>query len=509
MYANFRQPKVRQPAKHFIYAPEGEEVEIGVYAEFTPAACTAQCAHGDRSVTWTVSGAPNYTVESADASIPYTLNVASGTFRLGDAQAGDTITVTCAIGATSPGACNEKKNGDLYEHTPNSHGGASATCTIKLWRLDMEANQDLDPLLGYPFYTFEFAKYTTTTATVIGATPVEYRWRSTIGGPLHAELTSTSNTWAGKIVASTGIDCRAMVVNACKSTQNEYAEHFIHLYPSIRRPGWTMDVSLTGADYEWQQGNEDWFPGNVDMEFFAANTNLDEDYLPFSGVVVTPVYGAENEFDPFDYGDVPVAADSFENVIDEVVSGPCINLWYNTDPSLYKVDRTVLVNYWVTPDAVAPSTPALDPDGDPYTNWLQVQADQFGDYCICSNPSGHGGNTTNIRFVFLTWHEGFGAPLSPNAVYLGHQGQLEDAILNGPRMDYDAVWRCDLQYATSPGGLLAIDEAQRAHVQANLFSRTMSVHSFVNGYWDRHNFNGNIYVYGPLTSAWESLTYTN
>lgn len=62
---------------------------------------------------------------------------------------------------------------------------------------------------------------------------------------------------------------------------------------------------------------------------------------------------------------------------------------------------------------------------------------------------------------------------------------------------YDAVWRCDLLYATSLNGLRVVDEAQREVVDEKLLEKAVLLHQ--NGYLgvqsDSHNYCGDIPIY--------------
>ncbi len=496
-------------AKHFIYAPEGEEVELGVYAEFTPGSCTGHCVHSDRSVTWTVSGAEGYSVLEVESSIPYNVNATSIQLNLGDAGAGDTISVTCAIGATTPGDCDEKKNGDLYEHTPNSHGGASATCTIKLWRAGMSISNATESVPE--IYDSEFASVVGAQIELVGATPASgpgiqpYSWESREhGDDLIATMTG-SNQWSGKFVVETLLLCDVVVENPMVPNGTRSQTVGAQIYPIIRRPGWEASATHGAVDLQWREQFADAFP-IVNADSFIAygqNTNSNEKYEDQNTVIVTPIYAVLPNL-PNDY-------DDFESKIEEITSGPNIGYWFNSDPDIFKVNRKTRINYWTTPNAGKPSVPALGPNGQSYVRWAGIQTALLGDSCdtttctandepcypnSCPNPNAHDGVGNNVRHRANIWHEGYGCPSSDNQDEIGHQALLEEAVAGTPNKAYhDPVWSVNLVYATSDEALRTVDELTRALTNQNLTAAMLQSHASINSTEEWHNFQGRRYFH--------------
>lgn len=417
---------------------------------------------------------------------------------------GISITVTCTVGAASTeGECDEKKQGGYYEHV-GDHGGASASCTIKFWRVDLEANVDLDPVIGYPHYEFEFATDVTNTATVGGGTAIEYLWKSYVGGTLHKQVTTTGGSWSGEIVAYTGIECRAKVVNACDLTTYSYRTESIYLDPDIRRPGWTTEVQLAGTDDNWLSGDGDAFP-QIDWSVHADGTKPDYGRLANARIpydlnydeVVVPLYSEQIKYSS-DYA-------AFESKTTEITGGPNEGFFYNTDPTMYEIRRKALSNYWINPAASHPASPALDNNGNPYTNWLSVEEAAFGTDCSCLDPSVHGGTGTGAWFRANRWHENSGSPASPNKRLLGHFSRLEDYYAANSRSLVDPIYRCDLKYSSTRDGLRAADEAERAAASALLLGAIGALHPYVQSDPAKHNFTGDILVYQPL-SGWNAYS---
>src|SRR5690606_29048521 len=118
-------------ADHFIYCAEGSTVEIDVLAKFIGGTDCDDCDHGPRTYTWSVSGATSYTINSqTDGPHKSFISVEL-------AEAGDTISIECEVSSISQGECYEDRHGEMGEHG-GSHAGDTASCTIKLWRVDME-----------------------------------------------------------------------------------------------------------------------------------------------------------------------------------------------------------------------------------------------------------------------------------------------------------------------------------------------------------------------------------
>ena len=293
------------------------------------------------------------------------------------------------------------------------------------------------------------------------------------------------------MVGWTVIECRAAARNPYVAVGDlgwlKYITRTIYIYPKERRPGWNIVSTFGESQTNWQQGDPTWFPNIAGNVLFGQNTNQAGPYHESSGVIITPVYNEPVAF-PDDYL-------AFDSMVGEIVAGPNTGLWYNCYPSLFKVARMARYNYWISPGATKPSIPATDPNGNPYTNWLTLQANLLQDTCTCSNPSAHGGVGNNIRWIANTWHEKYGCPFSPYQVYLGHQAQIEDAIENGPAYTYDAVYLCDLNFSTTKEGLRAENMSSRFTPEVELNKRAQSVHTFINTPWDIHNFKGSFWNY--------------
>ena len=149
---------------------------------------------GVRSWTWNVSGASNYTFLGEEV-ISSTQRVAH--FSVGGP--GDTITIECNVGALPQLGCSSGRS-----HSGN-HGGASASCTFKLW--DMQLTCDAEPDTdGHPWYKSTFADNIQITSNLIGASAItpqgnyhSYDWKSHLMGdedPLATQLDTA--TWGGE-----------------------------------------------------------------------------------------------------------------------------------------------------------------------------------------------------------------------------------------------------------------------------------------------------------------------
>lgn len=507
-------------ADHFMYCPEGSDVtgiEVIFVSEFYTNSCNSRCTHPPRTVTWSVSGGNPTVLEKVDTLNQDTGQTSAHVKYLLKVSAGDTITATCTIGAASTATqCQERKQGGYYDHTGN-HGGATATCTVKFWRADLTANVDIRPNYEYPHYACEFATNVTTTATVVGATAYEYKWASWINGSIHKSVTNTSNTWVGKLVDYTSIDCQIKVRNQCDLSQWDYAWPGIYIDATQRRPDWMMAISLDGQNLNWLSDKPDAFPQVNEAKWepggeyaYGQNTNFLEKYRGFSTIIVTPIYVHDQDPNP---PELPDDYEAFEGTTGYIDSGPHEGFFFNDDPTLYAVKRYLLSNHWINPNPGVghPSVPAKDKDNHDYTNWASLlQLNELGPGCKCLYPARHDGEGASAHYNANQRHETYGSPYqgSPPNWALGHQGLMQGAVENGYPDWYDAVWRCDLLYSATVNGLRISDEGARNFVNQKLLDQALLLHQ--NGYLgtqpDSHNYCGDLPVF-TSGSGWGS-SYT-
>lgn len=485
-------------AGHFLYCAEGETLSVAVLAKFNSPTLCSSCDHTPvpRQWTWSWQGGgsptPVTTVTVTDA---YT-QVAD--IELVGAEAGDTITITCTVENVSGGDCYEDHRGRMGTHTASKHLGATATCTVKLWRLDLEANKDLDPVSGYPHYISQFASNVAISADAVGTSIYQTDWTSIVDGEVQNDIENGSSSWSGKIVASTGILCWATVWNQCDLTNKKLAIGDVTIHPSIRRPGWTTEVQLARTETDWLDNDELAFPqvdwsdrvagGKiVEVPTYGRNANARSGYEMAFTEMVVPIYSDSVNYTA-DYN-------SFGSMRDEITSGPNMGLFYNTNNALYEVNRQILSNYWIKPTAGKPTIPA-DHSGNSYTNWLGVFEAVKGADCKCLDPGMHGGTGTGTYYRANLYHEGNGNPSSPNGRLIGHQSRLEDGYAAESRAIVDPVYRCDLLYDNTEDGLRGQNEGQRAAASANL-SIIQGSHAVINDNPAWHSFKGDIHIYTP------------
>ncbi len=498
-------------AAHFLYCPDGEQVRVEVYAQFTPGTACDGCPHDARSVQWVVEGTENFDIVSEDTQLDVNQR-AFATLDLGDA--GDTVTVTCIVGTAGydPGEeCPEGRNGDPDEHGGN-HNGAQATCTFKLWRLDLDVSGgDAEPDLYPGMYKTTFGQSITTSAVPVGATPTAptqnlspWNWQSTDLHEFELLNSMTGNdSWSGKFVAPSVIEVGVVVLNECSPPHLEYVVESVIITPSKRRSGWdNMTVTHAGEEESWKSDKPNGFP-ILDEEDFTAwgqNTNTYVRYEDYSTLIVTPVYSGDS---------VPASkyADA-TGIREEIVSGPNSSLWYLSDSSLFESARKSRINHWITPNATKSSTaPALGPAAIGYSNWCNIYS-VLGTYtCTCTAPSGHYGVGGNIRYMANIWHEGYGCPYSPNQELLGHQIRIEEAVPEGDKYLYDAVWLSDLLWSKTEVGILAAAEYARSIASTNLATATRQLEYYVTDDPTKHNFHGKMHYYNGSGWVLQSTTY--
>jgi hypothetical protein len=522
--------------EHFIYCPEGEVVMVDVLAIFQDDTTCRDCDHavppappapshpdilGGRRWEWIVTGADGYQLTSE----PLTSSKHKASIALTGAEAGDTITVTAIVSELVPGDCHVEQ-GRMGKHR-GDHGDATATCTIKLWRMDMEVgetNEDpeedpipIDPMSpGGSTYQTQFAKSITTSAVLVGASPTDvpnWEWESVIDPPTIHATESGATSWGAEMVAPTSISLTALVENGCDSAHTETAVGHVVINPTIRRPGWKMEnvPASPGTDVNWLSGDETAFPGIVPNGPVGQNTNTATKYRDLAVQVVTPIYvdlsiTNPSAFPPAQWPNgVPNDYGDFSGKVKDIESGPNIGLFYNSSTSIYEVNRIALLNYWITPQGTWPSiVPNVNPNNGnaaSYNRWLELYtAGQQN--CQCSDPGAHGASgVSNIRHISNFWHEGSGCPGSVNQEKLGHQILIKKAI-EGPQPElYDALWRCDLLYADSEAALRIADEAVRWSTSGLLTTATGTLHTYVSADPQKHNFYGFFWLYNS-TSGW-------
>ncbi len=455
------------------------------------------------------------------------------------------VKITAEISDTVPGDCDEDRSGEEAEHYPIAvHAGTSATCTIKLWSVDIEVQGDsVDEIFSNDTdYHSTFAETVTTEITVTGATPYGYVWESAFATDPDDALVlipGTSN-WEGKLIDKTIIGCLVYVENAIDPTQLETRTVTTVIDPQKRRDGWNIEVKENiETDKDWKSNDPLAFPGQSTNQRTAAlglNSNSNDDYrrgragasgvfeeTEYDHLIVTPIYTDLND----EFTDAP---DEFENVIEYVDdSGPndvggLDRFCYVSDKTLYKIDRITLINYWTTPNATKPQVspfidqngnPILDPQGNSWTNWLEVQQNNLtsGDSCQCSNPSAH--NVSNIHYQFIVQHESYGNPASQFQHLLGHQVLIEDAASN-PLLSgtYDTVYRCDLLYGKGTTNVTPLEdlrnkaEDERLQSTVQLLTKASSVHSYITADYEKHNYHGNYYNFSS-TGNWQTTSVTH
>ena len=449
-------------------------IQIEVLAEFLPGDMQCGfCAHGERSWTWSVSGASTYSIDS--------VGVISSTKRrayitVGDG--GDLVTVTCTVGAASQGSCSGGSS-----HSGN-HGGASNSCTFRLWSVEMTSDADLEYVdaTGVGHYKSQFAETSTASLTFYGAFPIYRHWYNSDVAAAHAYNVMS---WGGIMVEYSAISCTIHVRNPFV-TEGELGWYQaltrkLYLDPRERRPGWNITHAWHWFDRDWGKDDPTWFPAmTTDWKYaLGQNTNVLDGYEDEWNTIITPVYDK--------LADHPDSHAAFNNVVSDVTSGPNQSLWYTSDPTLFKVDRISRCNYWITPEATAPADPATGPNSLPYTNWLSIQNTLLVDTCTCSNPAWHNGIGGNVRYMGNLWHESYGNPFSPNTRLLGHQVVMEDTLASGHPEIYDAVYRCDVLSASSKDGLRSRVMAQHFDANKELHKACVQgMHNNIMPDWDTH-----------------------
>jgi len=369
----------------------------------------------------------------------------------------------------------------------------------------LEANKDLDPVLGYPYYISQFASNVTISANAVGTSIYETDWTSMVDGITLNELEDGPDSWSGKIVASTDILCWATVWNQCDLPYKKLAIGDVTIDPSIRRPGWTTEAQLARIDTDWLDSDQLAFPqvdwsarvvGGIVVEepTYGRNANARSGYEMEFEAMVVPFYSDSTHY-LTDYN-------SFSGKREEIASGPNMGLFYNTDNQMYEVKRQVVSNYWIKPTAGKPAIP-VNYNGNPYTNWLQVFEAVKGANCKCLNPGMHGGTGAGTFYQANLYHEGYGNPNSPNDRLLGHQSRLEDGYATEPRAIVDPIYRCDLLYATTEEGLRAQNEGQRAYASA-ILSILQGTHHYIDQDPSRHSFYGDVHIYIPA-NGWQDM----
>jgi len=506
-------PQFAEDKDHFIYCADGASREVDVLAKFSRGnGCPAQCAHGDRKWTWTQK------VNGGSATVIYEEFLPPGTTQ-SEKQfliqgAGDTVTITCTVGATVPGICEEDDPKKEYEHS-GTHLGNSRSCTFKLWRLDMDVVGEEPTFPFYSLYNIEFAKSVTMEGTLVGATEIAaqggahpWKWKSLIGFQ-ELQAMEDSKTWTGTMVAHTLFQATATVENECDSNFTDSTIGTIQVVPNIRRPDWRMvDVSASIEPVEdWLSDDPTAFPGLANGDRLGLNNNAINKYRVTVDQVVTPIYVDLSITDPNNYSPgVPHDYDDFTSKVTQISNGPNAGLFFNSNTTIFNVDRVALLNHWTTPEGTWPvGVPNVNPsDGSPasFGNWLAIYtAGQQS--CECASPSGHGASSeSDIRHKSNYWHEGRGCPDSDNWESLGHQMLMKKAIESSPET-HDALWQADLLYSDSEFGLRTADETVRRSVSAALTIASAGLHGgYLNQNPQRHNFYGFVWLFNG--AAWSS-----
>lgn len=316
------------------------------------------------------------------------------------------------------------------------------------------------------------------------------------------------------MVAPTLIKAKALVVNQCNPSAMANAIETVEINPTIRRPNWNMDnvSGLIDKDTDWWKNVESAFPGVTAQTPLGLNDNKVAKYQQVTEQVVTPIYVDLSITNPDQYppeewpNGVPNDAGEFSGKITEINTGPNEGFFYNSDTSIYKINRIARLNNWITPAGTWPSiVPNENPNtGDPasYVNWLDIYG-SGGQSCGCTNPGAHGAaSVADIRHEANYWHEAGGCPSSSNKEKLGHQIRIKEAVEGIEPETYDVLWRCDLLYADSEIGLKIKDENARYAVSSNLLGEAGAVHSFVSSHPQKHNFVGNFWAYDDDTDSW-------
>jgi hypothetical protein len=105
------------------------------------------------------------------------------------------------------------------------------------------------------------------------------------------------------------------------------------------------------------------------------------------------------------------------------------------------------------------------------------------------------------------WHEGYGCPYSPNQELLGHQIRIEEAVPEGDKYLYDAVWLSDLLWSKTEVGILAAAEYARSIASTNLATATRQLEYYVTDDPTKHNFHGKMHYYNGSGWVLQSTTY--
>lgn len=471
-------------AEHFLYSEadaddDENNVTVTVLALFNEPVICGSCDHfpTPREWEWKWQGSGSeVTVDPSQIEIVGSY-FQKATIELTGVEAGDTITVTCHVKDIEGRDCYEDKRGRMGYHIEERHDGAFASCTIKLWRMDLEASVALDPTFGYPHYQFQFANDVTNTATLIGASPHDFDWKSWVDSQIYTQNLGAGSSWSGEIVAYTSIVCQAKVVNACDITAYSYRIQSVYLSPTIRRPGWTMSASLDGQETNWlssfdgafpQADTAKWNPPGA-LYAYGQNTNSLPPYKEYSTTIVTPIYLPQSG--------LPDNFEDFESTTSQIISGPNIGFYYNDDPSFFAVKRLARFNHWIKFGVGHPAIPANDKNGNPFTDWASLLSAQKGPHCRCQYPADHDGQLADAHYQANKRHETFGSTyLGTQNAALGHQGLIEDAVENDDPLWFDAVYRCDLLYADSISSLLIADDNNRSYVTKKLLERTLQLH---------------------------------
>lgn len=557
---------------YLVYAAPGAWVYLDLRADFNGAGgCTYRlnaaererfderslsCSHAPRTGHWTVQGADEYFLSEPDTTL-----VGSSSYQSVELKGTGQVTITFTVDDAVPTACDCAEDDDGIQlcatHDAGKHAGATDSCKVILWNVESAISQPQPR--GYTGGIICSVAPALTPAPVNTATG-QYPWNFTSywGTMVDPEeeinrLQSTSSQWLGEMVLDkTCIEYYAKVVNPFSGgiTTSPYLTAIVE---AQRREDWITTPTFAGLlTNDWPEGDTlGWaFPMNSEpisittwayMTYLGktyaggfkpnftkdktsksytshgTNTNADIRYWHRNTDIYIPIYSN------------PEGEEDFASHVKEVASGPNGGLWYNTDKSMYRADRGMLVNKWVMPGGPTPGRvpvlgglgfaevvmpPAENPEwGQPYPapqNYYQLQGVHFPVGCpvelpgcaICACEEVSCGDFGHTRYQGLLNHEGYGT----NGNGLGHQEYLETAVRKD-RRSYDVLYRVEEVVCRTIESLMASDETLRTATSKLMSEYTFGLHSDLNSSFpDGHNFAHCDFVFTNSTYTWNILS---
>lgn len=297
------------------------------------------------------------------------------------------------------------------------------------------------------------------------------------------------------MVAPTTLNLTAFALNRCDSAYTEFATGQVEIRPTIRRPGWTTPIASDIPHFTMHEGNPSQFPRAGGTIEWGINTNWNSHFShpSLASTVVVPIYDDNVNF--------PTYYAQFDDVVDDVASGPNASLWFNTDPTIFRCDRVAKINYWITTGAGKPND---IPNSGPlaitsFDNYHDIYVQTDSDECGCVDPLGHDGIGGNYFYHAQLWHETIGCPESDNQAALGHHVLMRNAIVNTPET-HDPVYQADLVWKYSQEALRSSDAVIQNSTSTALAIRMATLHNFVGSGVEMHNFYGSVWIFNGGTS---------